>query len=252
MVEGLVEPTAAMKVIVSKIANGEVKTNNLTTVASSFNSSNKKRASRPSVKRSNTWSNTVPSSTPSYEELQTPPARGNRKFTHVSIALKHMSSFTQDPSQQSGSRQNRVKRPKNVDPRRHADPGQKGRFSNTSAHTGAQRRPRTDSRSMSTPIHHYTPPQRHSAPVNRILPEYKTDWSRESSFRLNSIEDEGNVVTTADLADAKRKRYPPSYGFGRGEPRPVCSLRREYKQADWEVQEVLMAADILMGMQRTR
>lgn len=238
-----------MKVIVSKIANGELKTNNLTAVASSFNSSNKKRASRPSVKRSNTWSNTVPSSTPSYEELQTPPTQGNSKFTHVSITLKHKSSFTQDQSQQSGSRQNEVKRPKNVDPRQHADPGQKTRFSNTSTHTDAQRQPRTDK--SSTLIHLYTPPQRHSAPVNRILPAYKTDWSRESSFRFSAIEDEGNVVTTGNLADSKGKRYPPSYEFGRGEPRPMCPLR-EYKQADWEVQEVLMAADILMGMQRTR
>ncbi|KIR36541.1 hypothetical protein I352_01492 [Cryptococcus deuterogattii MMRL2647] len=175
----------------------------------------------------------------------------NRKFTHASITLKHKSSFPQDQSQQSGSRQNEVKRPKNVDPRQHADTGQKARFSNTSAHTDAQRQPRTDNKSP-TPIHHYTRPQRHSALFNRTLPAYKTDWSRESSFRLSAIEDEGNVVTTADLADARGKRYPPSYGFGRGEPRPVCPLRREYKQADWEVQEVLMAADILMGMQRTR
>lgn len=237
-----------MKVIVSKIANGELKTNNLTTVASSLYSSNKKRASRSSVKRSNTWSNTVLSSTPSYGELQTPPTQGNRKFTHVSITLKHKSSFTQDQSQQSDSRQNEVKRPKNVDPRQHAEPGQQARFSNTSAHTDDQRQSRTHNKS-STVIHHYTPPQRHSAPVNRTLPAYKTDWSRESTFRFSAIEDEGNVVTTTNLADTKGKRYPPSYGFGRGEPRPV---RREYKQADWEVQEVLMAADILMGMQRTR
>ncbi|EAL18893.1 hypothetical protein CNBI1540 [Cryptococcus deneoformans B-3501A] len=82
MVEGLVEPTAAMKVIVSKIAIGELKADNLTVEAAFFNISNKRRAFRPSVTMGNTRSTNVPSSTPSYEELQTP-TQANRKSTHA-------------------------------------------------------------------------------------------------------------------------------------------------------------------------
>ncbi|OWZ51507.1 hypothetical protein LQV05_001361 [Cryptococcus neoformans] len=249
VVEGLVEPTAAMKVIVNKIAIGELKADNLTIEATNFNSSNKRYAFRPSVKMGNIRSTNVLSSISNYGELQTS-MQGNRESTHVSLTLKRKSSFTQDQDQQSNSPQEEVKMPKNIHARQHTDPGQKVRLSNTRALTDVQERLRTDNKS-STQVHHYAPQQRRSAPINRILSAYKSDWSGESSSSFSATGDEGNVVTTTDLASMKGKIHPSTYGSGRHEPRPVYPLR-EYKQADWEVQEVLMAADILMGMQGTR
>lgn len=249
MVEGLVEPTAAMKVIVSKIAIGELKADNLTVEAGFFNISNKRRAFRPSVRMGNTRSTTVPSSTPSYEELQTP-TQANRKSTHVSIALKRKPSFTQDQGQQSGRRQEEVKRPKNIHARQYSDPGQKVRPNETGARTDVQEQRRTDIKS-STQVYHHTPQQRHFASINKTLPAYKCDWSRESSSSFGATGDDDNVVAKPDLAGTNGKIRSSSYGFGLYEPSPEYPLR-EYKQADWEVQEVLMAADILMGMQRTR